>query len=223
MRTHPIDYGFHMLADCHIYDMGRKNYLKIRPNEIDISHFGLPEKYVCVVATAAEPVKAMPEATIRAVTAFILSRGYTPVFIGREKALCGFKDFAIKAAVINSYYSQGINLINQTDTLEAAAVIAGAKAIVGLDSGLIHVAGFTDTEIVAGYTLVDPIHVAPIRNGSQTYKFHAVEPGLDVPNRYFQTTDHFYTGDYRTFPGWERVVADMTPDKFIDKLTKLLY
>ena len=91
-----------------------------------------------------------------------------------------------------------------------------------LDGGLVHVAGCTDTEIVAGYTLVDPRTIAPIRKGSQSYKFHAIEPDPDIPNRYFQTTDHFYPEDYRTFPGWERVVASMTADKFISVLEKIL-
>lgn len=221
MRIHPVDYGFHMLADRHIYDINHKNYLQIRPNEIDISAFDLPEKYVCIVATAAEECKAMPKATLNGIAAYISKLGYTPVFLGREKALCGYKDFAVKATVIDADYSVGLNLINQTETLEAAGIIAGAKAIVGMDSGLIHVAGFTDTWIIAGYSLVDPIHVAPIRNGSQTYRFEKVEPD-EHPAKYIQTRDCFYEGDYRYYPGLDSVISSMTPDKFIEKLVKIL-
>ncbi len=222
MRTHPVDYGLHMLADRHIYDITKKNYLKIRQNEVDLSSFNLPDKYVCIVATATEPIKTMPIDTLNSISEYVISKGYTPVYIGREKALCGIKDFAVKATISPGDFTQGVNLINKTDTLEAAAVMANAMAVVGMDGGLIHVAGFTDTCIIAGYTLVDPTHVAPIRNNSQTHKFYAVEPNVLLRNRYFQTYNNFYQGDYRTFPGWEKIVADMTPDKFIEQLKKIL-
>jgi ADP-heptose:LPS heptosyltransferase len=221
MRTHPVDYGFHMLADCHLYDLERKNYLQIRPNEVDLTAFNLPTKYVCIVATAAEPVKAMPVETINKISDYVISRGCTPVYLGREKALCGFKDFAVKAKVINANYDKGINLLNQTSTLEAAAIMAKSMAVIGMDGGLIHIAGFTDTNIVAGYTLVDPRHVAPIRQDTQTYKFYPVEPP-PIKNRYFQTNTYQHDGDYRTFPGWENIVKSMTPDKFIKHLEVIL-
>ncbi len=219
MRTHPVDYGFHMLADKHIYDMKQKNYLQIRPKDIDLKKFALPEKYVCLVTTAAEPVKALSPTTLNDIAASIINLGLTPVFLGKETAACGLKDRAVKAKVADMDYSLGINLVNKTNMLEAAGIIAGAKAFVGMDGGLVHLAGCTDTPIIAGYTLVDPKHVAPIRQGKQDHKFIGITPYLDTPNRFFQTNNSFYNGDYRVFPGWEAVVADMTANRFIDCLT----
>lgn len=200
MRTHAVDYGFHMLSDRHIYDLNQKNYLQIRPDEINIKRFRLPERYVCIVTTAAEQVKMLSAETLNKITDYVRSKEYVPVFLGKEEARCGFKDYKVRARVIEVDYSKGANLVNQTSLLEAAAIISGARAIVGCDSGVIHLAGCTDTHIVAGYTLVDPIHVAPIRKGSQSYKFEAVEPDLDCKNRYFQTYGGFIKEDYRHFP-----------------------
>ena len=211
-RCHPVDYAFHMLADSHIYDLAEKNYLHIRPHKPPVK-FRLPDKYVCIGAAPADSVKMMPLDTLKEVVRWALARGYSPVMLGSSRNSYDHGFWATPGM---------INLINRTTILEAAQVIAGAAAFVGLDGGLVHVAGCTDTEIVAGYTLVDPRTIAPIRKGSQSYKFHAIEPDPDIPNRYFQTTDHFYPEDYRTFPGWERVVASMTADKFISVLEKIL-
>ena len=222
MRTHPIDYGFHMLSDRHIYDMSQKNYLQIDPTRIK-ADFDLPKDYVVIQGTAAEEVKAMPVATINAITQYVKGKGCTPVYLGKEESHTGFKDMKAKAKVLPADFSQGINLINKTSLLEAAKVISGAKAFVGMDGGLTHLAGHTDTEIVAGYTLVDPVHIAPIRKNGQTYKFHAIQPDKDIPNRYYQTWHSgFMKGDFRVFPGWEKVVENMTSDKFITILKEIL-
>lgn len=221
VRTHPVDYGFHVLADTHIYDLAGKNYLQIRP-EKPPEKFELPLNYVCIVATASEPVKAMPAATIAEVSEFARDRGFLPVYLGAERASVGVLNQAVTGKVLGVDFSNGVNLINRTSLMEAAHVIAGARALIGLDGGLVHVAGCTDVEIVAGYTLVDPRHIAPIRKGSQTHKFRVIEPPKTTPNRYFQTYNYFYPEDYRTFPGWESVVATMTPDKFIAALGAIL-
>lgn len=221
IRTHPVDYAFHMLSGRHIYRLEDKSYPQVRPEEVKLP--ALPDKYVCMMAAPAEPCKQMPLVTANEIISFVKSKGYKVVFLGREKAEAGLKDFVIKGRIMDLDYSQGINLINKTDFLESAAIIAGAKAYIGMDGGLTHLAGFTDTEIVAGYTLADPIHLAPIRKGSQTYKFHAIEPEEGTFHRYYQTYHSGFTKvDARQFPGWEGVVATMTPDKFIDVLSKIL-
>lgn len=223
MRTHPVDYGFHMLSDRHIYNLNQKNYLQIRPNEIKIDKFDLPERYIVIQGTAAEPVKAMPIDTINSISLYVKERGYTPVYLGKTENHTGYKDLKATAKILEADFAQGVNFINKTSPLEAAAIISKAKAFVGMDGGMTHLAGHTDVEIVAGYTLVDPVHVAPIRKGTQTYKFHAVEPDIDVPNRYYQTWySGFKKGDFRIFPGWEDVVANLTPDKFIVRLKEIL-
>lgn len=222
MRTHPVDYGFHMLSDRHIYDLNQKNYLQINPERIKLN-FDLPKEYVVIQGTAAEPVKAMPATTINAISDYVREKDYTPVYLGKTESDTGFNGMKAKASVLQADFNKGLNLINKTSLLQAAKVISGAKCFLGMDGGLTHLAGHTDVEIVAGYTLVDPVHVAPIRKGSQTYKFHPVEPDLNVPNRYYQTWHSgFMKGDFRVFPGWENVVANMTPDKFLKELGKIL-
>lgn len=223
MRTHPVDYGFHVLTDKHIYNLNEKNYLQIRLNEIKLTKFQLPEKYVVLIASAAERVKEMPVNTMNELIDYVVSKGYIPVFLGKTIAETGVEGMKIKANEIDADYSKGINFLNKTNLLEASGIMSKAKAVIGMDGGLIHLAGSTDTYIVASYTLASPVHLAPIRNGSQTYKYFAIEPDLDVPNRYYQTNTNFnYDEDLRYFPGWKNVVKNITSDKFIKVLDNIL-
>lgn len=223
MRTHPVDYAFHTLTDKHLYDLNEKNYLRIRPEEINIEKFKLPEKYVVIASASVVPVKEMPVETANTLIDYVLEKGYVPVFLGKTFSDTGYKNIALKAKTLEIRLDKGINLINHTSLLESAKIMQNSKVVIAMDGGLLHLAGFTDAEIVAGFTLVNPNHIAPIRNGSMDYKFHAVVPDEDIPNRFYQTVANFnFEEDMRYFDGWERVVASMTADKFIKELEKIL-
>lgn len=211
-----------MLADRHVYDLNEKNYLQIKPEFIDITEFNLPKNYVVIAATGVEPVRTMPVETANSIIDYVISKGITPVFLGKEDSNCGIGSHAIKAKPIPLNYHKGVNLINLTTLLESAKIIHESKAYVGMDGGLSHVAGCTDANIITGYTASNPNHVAPIRKGSQTYRFQAVEPDNGLRNRYFQTYSGFKKGNFQRFEGWEQVKASMTAEKFIKCLEVVL-
>lgn len=222
MRTHPVDYGFHVLCDRHIYRRNDKKYLSIGDG-VPIEKFHLPKYYVCISAAATHPVKTMPLETMTAIVHWLIGRGYTPVFLGKESNDCGIDGKSISAKHYVLDYPGCIDLTNQTSLLESASIIAQSACMIGMDGGLIHLAGCTDVPIVAGYTLVDPIHVAPIRSEDPNWRFRAVEPDPLTPNRYYQT---YYSGfkneDVQYFPGWRHSVASMTPEKFIRAIDEVL-
>ncbi len=224
MRTHPVDYAFHLLAD-ETPDITKKNYLQIRPSEIDLTTFNLPEKYVVIAATAAEVVKTMPNKTINEVAAYVKEKGYTPVFIGKTETKVGFKDMKMQAKASDIEYSIGIDLVNKTSILETTAIIAGAKAFVGLDGGPVHLAGCTKTPIVVGYTFIDYRHNLPIRNDILGYNCYTVEPDeKKVPCKFCQTRMNFlYDFDFRDcYYRDYACTKEMTPDKFIMHLEGIL-
>lgn len=180
MKTHPVDYAYKVLCD-YTPSMQEKSYLKIRPNEIDISKFNLPEKYVVLPGAATEYVKAMPPETLNMLTDYVISKGYTPVFLGKTENHTGFKDMACRAVIQDEYdFTKGINLINQTNLLESAGIIANAKLYIGMDGGVTHLAGFTDTPIIAGYTFVLPELMMPIRDGIFAKNVYPIEPDQDL-------------------------------------------
>lgn len=187
MRTHPVKYAYHVLADYSPTEQ-EMSYLKIRPSEIDISHFNLPAKYVVLPGASTELVKAMPVATLNSLSDYILSKGYMPVFLGRTENPTGVEGIAGRAEIQEGYdFSKGINLVNKTTVLESAAIIAGAKLYIGMDGGITHLAGFTDTPIVAGYTFVKPEVMLPVRDGVFGKNVYAIEPDASLGCRGCQT------------------------------------
>lgn len=220
MRTHPVDYGFHMLADKHIDDVSLKNYLRIKPVKLSGA---LPKKYVCIAATGVEPCKTLPGAVIDEIADYCISLGHTPVYLGKRESDTGHRDLKVKSTLCGADLSKGLDLLDKTTLVEAATIIDGSRAWIGMDGGLMHLAGCTDAHIVCGFTLVEPKQVAPYRYNSRDFRFHPVEPSKNIQNRYYQSYTNVATpGDYRKFPGWEAVLADLTADKFIHRLQEVL-
>lgn len=197
MRTHPLDHAFHTMVDL-TPSPEWKNYLQIDPSQINIKRFKLPEKYVVMSPGATTKVKELPVKCFNDIVDYATSKGYTPVFLGKKEVVAGENLAAIGATFAEYDLSKGINLIEQTTLLESAAIIAGSRAIIGMEGGLTHLAGFTDTNIIAAYTFVDPRVIAPYRNNSRDYKFQAVTPPKDLGCRFCQTNVNFvFDVDYR--------------------------
>ena len=224
MRTHPVDYGFHMLTDKHIYDISQKNYLQIRPDEIDLNRFKLPKKYVVICSAAAAKVKEMPINTFNSIVDYTLQKGYQPVFLGKRVSETGVEGLKITADPIEADYSKGIDLLDKTNLLEAAAIMSKARCVIGMDGGLIHLAGMTMAPIIAGYTFADPEHLMPIRYDFIGYNVHPIVPD-ENKCRFCQTNSNFVFGiDFRDcFKNKDyECQKDMTAKKFIEKMDKVL-
>jgi ADP-heptose:LPS heptosyltransferase len=223
MRQHPVDYGFSVLTDKTITDLTLKNYLQIAPDKIDVSRFNLPPQYVVIGSSSVEKVKEMPSQTINNISDYLNSKGFTPVYVGKSNAASGVAGVKLKAKIIDADYSKGIDLLDKTSALELTKVISDAKAIVCMDGGILHVAGCTQTPIVAGYTFIDPSHNLPIRNNLIGWNCYTVVPE-NLGCRFCQTNMNFMYGrDMRDcFYDDYACVSQMTSDKFINHLEKIL-
>lgn len=177
MKTHPVQYSYQVLADYQptIEEM---SYLKIKPDEIDISQFNLPEKFVILPAASTERVKTIPKETIDQLSNYVISKGYTPVYLGKTENETGLEDMTYKADAQDYDFSKGINLLNQTNILESAAIVSKAKLFLGIDSGLAHLAGFTDTPLVIYYSFVKASKMMPIRDGIFGQNIYPIETSL---------------------------------------------
>lgn len=221
MRTHPVDYAFHQLADVHFYTNEKKNYLKSKP--IDISSFDLPENYIVITPTSVERVKRFSKETIDLLSQYVISLGYTPVYLGKDHVKTG-RGLDINAETPDFDRSKGIDLINKTNLIEAASIISGAKLFIGMDGGLVHLAGFTDTKIVAGYTFASPEHLMPIRNNKVGYNVFPVVPEESLGCRFCQTNwGLLYNHDFRKCRYDDyKCTKDMTFEKFKKQIDEAL-
>jgi len=222
MRTHPVDYAFHMLLDK-TPTPEERNYLKVSP--VDISVFNLPTKYVCIGVGHTNRTKEFKPDVVNGIVTYCLSMGYLPVFLGKKEEPTGHEKLGLKAEISNDIdYTKGLDFTGKTTILEAASIINGAKCYIGMDGGLVHIAGFTDVPIIAGYTFVNPNHIMPIRNDILGHNVQNIVPPPSLGCRFCQTNwsmfyDHsFFDCYYDDF----ECVKQLTLDKWIEKLENVL-
>lgn len=221
MKMHSVDYAFLKLCD-EVVPIEKKNYLRVNFDKV-IFTISLPEKYIVIATGFTAPVREFLPTTVNTVCDYILSKGYTPVFLGQKETHTG-GTHVIKGNFSKEIdFSKGIDLRDQTTLLQAAKVIQGAKAIVGVDCGLLHVAGCTDTSIVAGFTTVRPELRAPIRNNIAGLNYYPLVPDQTLKCRFCQSNTNFlYDHDYKFCIYKDYLcVKQLTPAKFIEQLDKI--
>lgn len=226
MRTHPVFYGFHQLADCHP-TIDKMNYLKPDLSKVKIDRFGLNNNYIVLQGAYTELVKTMPSKTFNELKQYLLSKGFQVVCLGKTVNHTGHANIAAKAKVNIDYdFTDTINLIDKTSLTESAKIIEGAKLFVGMDGGLVHLTGHTDTPIVAGFTFASPDHLMPIRNNIIGYKTYPVVPEENLGCRFCQTKGVlYYDHDFRDClygPEDYMCAKQMSTEKFIHQIEKAL-
>lgn len=229
MKIHLVDYGFLKLTDENPSLM-HKNYLQIDPTKIDISHIILPKAYAVITTGFTAEVREFLPDQINAVANYLNSLEITPVYLGATITKTGTVH-TIKGIFKNEIdFSKGINLVDKTNLLEAAAIMHNAKAVIGVDNGLLHIAGTTQTPIIGGFTTVTPNIRMPIRNGVLGDNYYPITPDPDLQCGFCQEKTNFLYGhDYRNclFKGKNSektnlCTKQMTAIKFIKAFNEML-
>jgi ADP-heptose:LPS heptosyltransferase len=128
----------------------------------------LPSKYVLI-----HPVQTWPSRTWSAenwitLTSLLNKRGISVVSIGKDSSETGF--FNVQKPIFNFEIENGLNLMNKTTISQAWHLINNSVAFITMDSGLLHLAGTTDTEIIMLGSSIRPEFRLPYRKNSQSYK-----------------------------------------------------
>lgn len=229
MKIHLLDYAFLRLTDENP-SLDKKNYLQVKLDKIKSRDFNLPEKYVVFTVGFTAEVREFLPAYINVLAQFVKHKGYTPVFIGQTQTKTGAAHVIKGTFSDETDYSLGINLIDNTTLLEAAAIMDKAGAVVGVDNGLLHVAGCTKAPIVGGFTTVLPEIRMPVRNNILGHNFYPVTPDEDLGcTGCQQKTNFLYGHDYKKCWYKEKkereeilCVKQLTPSKFAIHLEKIL-
>lgn len=199
-----------------------KNYLKLEP--INVDKFELPEKYVVVTTAYTSDTRVWNVKSVNETIDYIISKGYVPVFLGKSFAPA-YKNVGLKGKFTEVDYTKGINLIDNTSLLEAHGIMSKAKAVVGLDNGLLHLAALTETPIVYGFTTVASEHRLPYRHNELGWNCFVVEPPKEVKCRGCQSNWNFADEkvDFRFCPYGDYVCIDSLESKlWIEQLEKVL-
>jgi ADP-heptose:LPS heptosyltransferase len=196
LKTHLISHAFHTICDMEIpADIRELNYPRLQPAQIDLKKFSfLDSPYVVLAPMFTSRTRALDPALTSELLKHVRSKGLKSVYLGSLVIPTGRTKSSAILTASKRLPKPDYDLVNQTSLLEAAALMGQAKAVIGIDNGLLHLAATTDVPIIAGFTNVRPELRTPIRRSTLGWRYFAIGPSPELACRYCQSAWHFVQG-----------------------------
>ena len=186
--------------------------------KVDVSHFGIDfSKAVIIITTFRDKQRSILGSELVKIAEYVQAKGLTPVYVGKTGAISIWKNSLGKTDF--EYPGFGVDLMNKTSLLELTSIMGQAKAVVGMDSGPIHLAFTTDVPVACGFTTVAPELRIPYRGLAKT---EAVTPGIVCS--FCESKWSLNTWNFNNCPRKMELaecVTKMSADKFIKALQRL--
>jgi hypothetical protein len=186
--------------------------------KVDIAHFGVDfSKAVIIITTFRDKQRSILGPELVKIAEYVQAKGLIPVYVGKTGAISIWKTNLAKTDF--TYPGFGVDLMNNTSLLELASIMGQARAVVGVDSGPVHLAFTTDVPVVCGFTTVAPELRIPYRGLVRT---EAVVPNIACT--FCESNWSLNTWDFNNCPRKMELaecVTKMSADKFINALAKL--
>lgn len=223
LKSHMTEHAFYLLAN-ELPDVQYRNYIKLNLKSIGINRFNLPKKYVVICCGYTAKIREFFPQYINEIVQYLKSKDFVVVFLGKKETSDGLNHIIEGTFKEEINLKEGINLIDKTSLLEAAKIMEQSKLVIGLDSGLTHVAACTDVPIVCGYTSVNPLHRMPYRNNQMGWNFFPVVPPLNEPERFMQSSwDFCFDVDFKeSYYGNDNLIKSLTSDLYIKEIEKII-
>ena len=127
------------------------------------------KKYIVIHPVNSWPSRTWSEENWIKLSDELIQIGYSVVAVGKDSSETGF--FNVKKPV-HQMNDNIINLLNKTSISETWHLINNAAAVITMDSGILHLAGTTDTTIIHLGSSIKPEFRIPYRYkfGSFNYK-----------------------------------------------------
>jgi hypothetical protein len=217
LMSHTVDFCS-MAVLCRILPDADKSYhLPLDPEAVEaVKRFAKRESLEnCFLVHAGRhwPSKTFPLPWWQEVIDGMISLGYTPIFIGKDKDNQG--------VVSIDGRGKSINLVNLLSTKELIAAVSLTPVLISNDSSPIHIAGAFDNWIVLIPTCKHPDHLLPHRNCSKYYKAIALYKHLALDDMMTSVAE-VNGSTAEALPGpWERYLPDtQTVIQEMDKIFK---
>jgi ADP-heptose:LPS heptosyltransferase len=168
-QFHAVNLGFMLTKD----EMSMDYF----PDEMELIE-NLPEKYVLIHPVQNWNSRTWDAKKWQMLTKILNERGIAVVSIGKDSSELGGSN--VDKPVFNFNIDLGLNLMNKTSLSQTWHLINNSMCFITMDSGLLHLAGTTDIEIIQLGSSINPEFRSPFRNGSQDYKYHYVLGGCGL-------------------------------------------
>jgi ADP-heptose:LPS heptosyltransferase len=197
MASPITDHAFQVLVNKTV-ELSDMNYLQPDLSKVSLIKFNLPKNYVVICPYWTAPAREFLGSTINEIAKYIKILGYEVVFLGKKETETGTHHVIVGNVNEEIDFSIGLNLSDKTNLFETTRILSEAKMVIGLDSGLLHLAGCTDTIIIGGFTSVEPKYRMPIRHDIRGWKYYPVVPPESLKCRFCQSNMTFtYEKDFK--------------------------
>jgi FkbM family methyltransferase len=173
-QIHAMDLGFQLLPEDMSYDYFPEPLLL---------NLDLPEKYVVLHITSNWPnrtwnikywEKLIDWLSKNKIFTVLIGSGYTEILHN------SYSDRPLEKVCPKFENLYGVDLTNQGSMSDMWWVINESLCLITMDSGPLHLAGCTDTNIIQLGSAINPKLRAPYRNGSQEYKYNFIGGGCEI-------------------------------------------
>ena len=163
-QFHASGLGFTLLPDeCHT------EFVPDEWNPIE----NLPDKFILIHPVQSWAARTWDEDKWKLLTNMLNDNGIAVISVGKSSSEIGFH--MVQKPVFDFDIKLGLNLMNQTTISQTWWLIQKSLSFVTMDSGLLHLAGTTDVQIIQLGSSINWRLRAPYRNGRQDYKYHYVD------------------------------------------------
>jgi ADP-heptose:LPS heptosyltransferase len=138
----------------------------------------LPKKYVLIHSVQNWNSRTWSLNNWKFLTKLLNEKGIAVISVGKNSSETGGSN--VDKPVFDFEIENGLNLVNKTSLDDTWYLIQNSLCFVTMDSGLLHLAGTTDAEIIQLGSSINPEFRSPFRHGSQEYKYHYVRGGCGL-------------------------------------------
>lgn len=133
----------------------------------------LPEKFVLIHPVQTWASRTWAPEKWQLLTKMLNDYGIPVISMGKASSEIGFH--MVNKPVFNFEIGLGLNLMNLANISQTWWLMQKSVCTVTMDSGMLHLAGTTDGQIIQIGSSVHWKLRAPFRKGSQEYKYHYVD------------------------------------------------
>lgn len=168
-QYHALDLGFMLNESEMEYDYIPNEYIKIPE---------LPSDYICLHVANTWPSRTYSDLDWQKLIEMINNHNIPIVLIGKNSYESGF--FNVDKPTKKLNFKIGLDLTNKLDISQCWHVINMSKYFITMDSGLLHLAGTTDTNIIQLGSSINYKLRAPFRKNSQSYKYKYISGSCNL-------------------------------------------
>ncbi len=201
LKTFDLSKDIHPRIDIRQFHANKLG-IQLLPEEMNIEFYpdeyspikNLPKNYIVIHPVKSWPSRSWEEYRWQKFVKIINEYNIPIIAVGKTSSESGTYNTQKPTYDIN--IKNGLNLMNKISLHQTWHIINKSTLVVTMDSGILHLAGMTNTAIIQLGSSIDPRFRAPYRNNRQDYKYKYISGNCKLlcasdMNYYMKYNGHF--------------------------------